>query len=158
MTAKLLGDAVASGLEQVGWDTLRLVALSFYADAAYGSRRGSAEPVHELMSPWDDQVIWGGAQTYGHVRLWLAVAAATMGRYDETDEAFAFACRFHEDNGLLLWSARSHLGWAEALAAREETRRRSSTPHVRSSSRRPTATADRGARRADRTPGVVAND
>jgi hypothetical protein len=43
-----------------------------------------------------------------------------MERYDEADHAFAFACRFHDDNGLLLWSARSHLGWAEALAAREE--------------------------------------
>ena len=118
---KLLADAVESGLEQVGWDTLRLVALSFYADAA--SRLHAADAaalVHELMSPWDDQVIWGGAQAYGHVRLWLGVAAATMGRDDEADEAFAFACRFHDDNGLMLWSARSHLGWAEALADRGE--------------------------------------
>ena len=121
VAGKLLADAVASGLEQVGWDTLRLVALSFYADAASRLHAGDAAAlVHELMSPWDDQVIWGGAQMYGHVRLWLAVAAATMERYDEADEAFAFACRFHDDNGLLLWSARSHLGWAEALAAREE--------------------------------------
>ena len=95
---KLLGDAVESGLGQIGWDTLRLVALSFYADAA--SRLHAADAaalIHELMSPWDDQVIWGGAQAYGHVRLWLGVAAATMGRADEADEAFDFACRFHDD-------------------------------------------------------------
>jgi class 3 adenylate cyclase len=126
---KLLGDAVASGLEQVGWDTLRLVALSFYADAASRLRAAdAAELIHELMSPWDDQVIWGGAQAYGHVRLWLAVAAATMGRHREADEAFAFACRFHDDNGLMLWSARSHLGWAEALADRGE--RAQAQPHA----------------------------
>ena len=118
---KLLGDAVESGLEQIGWDTLRLVALSFYADAASRVHAADAAAlVHELMSPWDDQVIWGGAQAYGHVRLWLGVAAATMGRDDEADEEFAFACRFHDDNGLMLWAARSHLGWAEALADRGE--------------------------------------
>ena len=118
---KLLGDAVESGLEQVGWDTLRLVALSFYADAASRVHAADAAAlVHELMSPWDDQMIWGGAQAYGHVRLWLGVAAATMGRDDEADEEFAFACRFHDDNGLMLWAARSHLGWAEALADRGE--------------------------------------
>jgi class 3 adenylate cyclase len=118
---KLLRDAVESGLEQVGWDTRRLVALSFYADAA--SRLGNADAaalVHELMSPWDDQVIWGGAQAYGHVRLWLGVAAATMGDHGQADEHFAFACRFHDDNGVMLWSARSHLGWAEAFSARGE--------------------------------------
>jgi hypothetical protein len=70
------------------------------------------------MAPWQDQFIWGGALGYGHVRLWLGVAAATMGYDDEADEQFAFACRVHDDNGLRLWSARSHLGWAESLAAR----------------------------------------
>ena len=54
------------------------------------------------------------------MRLWLGVAAATLQWDDEADEHFAFACRFHDDNGLRLWSARSHLGWAEALAARGE--------------------------------------
>ena len=27
------------------------------------------------------------------------------------------ACEFHEANDVLLWAARGHLGWAEALAA-----------------------------------------
>ena len=120
----LLRDAVESGLDQVGWDTLRLVALSFYADAASRlGARDAAALVHELMAPWDDQFIWGGAVGYGHVRLWLGVAAATMGRNGDADEHFAFACRFHDDNGLRLWSARSHLGWSEALAARGERAR-----------------------------------
>jgi class 3 adenylate cyclase len=126
---KLLGDAVATGLEHIGWDTLRLVALSFYADAASRLRAAdAAELIHELMSPWDDQIIWGGAQAYGHVRLWLAVAAATMGRHQAADDAFAFACRFHDDNGLMLWAARSHLGWAEALADRGENEQ--AQPHA----------------------------
>jgi len=115
----LLHDAVESRLEHVGWDTLRLVALAFYADAASRlDAREAAALVHELMAPWHDQFIWGGALGYGHVRLWLGETAATMGRHRDADEHFAFACGFHDDNGLTLWSARSHLGWSEALAAR----------------------------------------
>jgi class 3 adenylate cyclase len=117
----LLREAVESRLESVGWDTLRLVALAFYADAAARLQDPDAAAlVHELMAPWQEQFIWGGALGYGHVRLWLGVSAATLGRYDEADEQFAFACRFHDDHGLRLWSARSHLGWAEAFAARGE--------------------------------------
>ena len=117
----LLRDAVESGLERVGWDTLRLVALAFYTEAATRLRAlDAAALVHEQMAPWQDHFVWSGALGYGHVRLWLGVAAATL-RWDaEADEHFAFACRFHDDNGLRLWSARSHLGWAEALAARGE--------------------------------------
>jgi class 3 adenylate cyclase len=115
----LLRDAVESGLERVGWDTLRLVALAFYTEAAARLRAlDAAALVHELMAPWQDHFVWSGALGYGHVRLWLGVAAATLGRDGEADEHFAFACRFHDDNGLRLWSARSHLGWAESLAAR----------------------------------------
>jgi hypothetical protein len=117
----LLREAVETRLEGVGWDTLRLVALAFYTDAASRVRAlDAAALVYELMTPWQDQFVWSGALGYGHVRLWLGVAAGTLGRDDEADEHFAFACRFHEDNGLKLWSARSELGWAEALAARGE--------------------------------------
>ena len=117
----LLRAAVENRFEQVGWDTLRLVALSFYADAASRlGARDAAELIHELMTPWQDQLVWSGALGYGHVRLWLGVAATTLGRDDEADEQFAFACRFHDDHGLRLWSARSHLGWSEGLAARGE--------------------------------------
>ena len=117
----LLREGVENGFERVGWDTLRLVAFSFYADAASRLRAvDAAALIHEQMAQWQDHFIWSGALGYGHVRLWLAVTAATLGRDDEADEHFAFACRFHDDNGLRLWAARSHLGWAEALADRDE--------------------------------------
>jgi class 3 adenylate cyclase len=118
---ELLRDSVASGFERIGWDTLRLVALSFYTDAA--ARLGDTDAaalVRGLMEPWQEHFVWSGANGYGHVRLWLGVAAAILRLDDEADAHFAFACRFHDDNGLRLWSARSHLGWAEALAARGE--------------------------------------
>ena len=115
----LLRVAVESRLERVGWDTLRLVTLAFYTEAASRLRAvDAAALVHEQMAPWRDHFVWSGALGYGHVRLWLGVAAATLGLDDEADEHLAFACRFHDENGMGLWSARSHLGWAEALAAR----------------------------------------
>jgi class 3 adenylate cyclase len=120
----LLGEAVDSGLEPVGWDILRLVTLAFYTEAASLLHVvDAAALVYRLMEPWQDQFVWSGASGYGHVRLWLGVAAATCGRDTEADEHFAFACRFHHENGLRLWSARSHLGWAESFAARGEPAR-----------------------------------
>jgi tetratricopeptide (TPR) repeat protein len=120
----ILDDAVESRLERVGWDTLRVVTLVFYADAASRLQaRDAAALVHELMTPWRDQFVWSGAVGYGHVRLWLGVTAATLGRDGDADEHFAFACRFHDENGLKLWLARSQLGWAEALAARGDRAR-----------------------------------
>ena len=124
VAAELLRNAAASQLEAVGWDTLRLPTLAFYADAAARMRdRDAAAAIHELLQPWGEQFAWGGASGYGHVRLWLGVTAATLGHDGDADEHFAFACRFHEDRGINLWAARAHLGWAEALAVRGETAR-----------------------------------
>ena len=120
----LLRDGVESGLERVGWDILRLATLAFYTEAA--SRLDAVDAaalVYELMEPWQDQFIWSGANGYGHLRLWLGVAAAILRRDREADDHFAFACRFHDDHGFRLWSARSHLGWAESFAARGERAR-----------------------------------
>jgi class 3 adenylate cyclase len=120
----LLEEAVESGLEGVGWDILRLCTLAFYTEAAARlDAVDAASLVYELMEPWQDQFIWSGANAYGHVRLWRGVAAATLRRDSEADEHFGLACRFHDDNGFRLWSARSHLGWAESLAARGERAR-----------------------------------
>jgi class 3 adenylate cyclase len=120
----LLRDAAESGLERVGWDLLRLVTLAFYTEAASRLHADAAAAlVYGLLEPWQDQFVWSGTLGYGHVRLWLGVAAAILRRDDDADDHFAFACRFHDDNGLRLWSARSHLGWAESFAARGERAR-----------------------------------
>ena len=117
----LLRENVEDGFARIGWDTLRLVALSFYTEAAARlGDRDAAALAYEQMAPWQEHLIMSGALGYGHVRLWLGIAAATLGRDGEADEHFAFACRFHDDQGLRLWSARSQLGWAEALVARGE--------------------------------------
>ena len=46
-----------------------------------------------------------------------------MGDHEQADQHLAFACDFQETHGLLLWAARAHLGWAEALAGRGDAAR-----------------------------------
>jgi hypothetical protein len=50
--------------------------------------------------------------------MWLGLLAAVFGDHERADQHLAFACEFQETNGVLLWAARAHLGWAESLARR----------------------------------------
>ena len=94
-------------------------ALALYADAAVlTDSSGPASILYELIEPWADQVVWNGLIGYGHARMWLGLLAACMGDHEQADQHLAFASDFQETNGLLLWAARGHLGWAEALAGR----------------------------------------
>jgi class 3 adenylate cyclase len=117
--AAILDDAVASRLEQLDWYSNRLAALAFFADAAARlARTDAAQLISELLEPWREQFVWDGTAGHGHVRLWLGLLAATLGRDAEADDHLAFSIRFSEDNGLPLWAARSHLAQAKALATR----------------------------------------
>ena len=120
--AVILDEAVETRLAHLWRDPSRLTALAFYADAAARLvRTDAAQLVYKLLEPWREHFIWGaGACGYGHVRLWLGLLAATLGRDAEADEHLAFSIRFSEENALPLWAARSHLAQAEALAARGE--------------------------------------
>jgi tetratricopeptide (TPR) repeat protein len=96
-----------------------LTALVLYADAAAQTGdRAVAAILYDLIQPWADQVDWNGISGYGHARLYLGLLAGVLGDHERADEHLAFACEFHEANDMPLWTARGHLGWAEALAAR----------------------------------------
>ena len=83
----------------------------------------AASILYDLIEPWADQVVWNGVIGYGHARMWLGLLASCMGDHERADEHLAFACDFQDTNGLLLWAARAHLGWAEALAGRGDAAR-----------------------------------
>ena len=101
-----------------------MTALALYADAAVlTDSSGPASILYELIEPWADQVVWNGVIGYGHARMWLGLLAACMGDHEQADQHLAFACDFQETHGLLLWAARAHLGWAEALAGRGDAAR-----------------------------------
>jgi class 3 adenylate cyclase len=102
-------------------------ALALYASVAVETEDSDAALIlYELMGPWADQVDWNAAVGFGHIRMWLGLLAAVLGKHERADRHLAFACEYQETNGLLLWAARTHLGWAQALARRdaaEEARR-----------------------------------
>jgi class 3 adenylate cyclase/tetratricopeptide (TPR) repeat protein len=117
-------EAAKDRFDHVPWDQFRLSALTLYADAAsQAGVREAAAPLYELLEPWAEQIVWNGGTTYGQVRTYVGLLAATLGRDDLADEHLALACQFLEEKHMLLWESRTHLGWAEALASRGETER-----------------------------------
>jgi class 3 adenylate cyclase len=117
--AKLLEQAASDRFEHIAPDAATLTALALYADAAVlTDSSGPASILYELIEPWADQVVWNGTIGYGHARMWLGLLAGVMGEHEQADQHLAFACDFQETHGLLLWAARAHLGWAQALVGR----------------------------------------
>jgi class 3 adenylate cyclase len=99
-----------------------LTALVLYADAAAQTGdREVAAILYDLIQPWADQVDWNTLFGAGHTRLYLGLLASVLPEHGQSDEHLQFACEFHEANDMPLWTARGHLGWAEALAERGDT-------------------------------------
>ena len=122
--AKILEQAASDRFGHVARDSAMSTALALYAEAA--ALTGSAGPasiLYELIEPWANQVVWNGVIGYGHARMWLGLLAACTGDHEQADQHLAFACDFQETHGLLLWAARAHLGWAQALAGRGDAAR-----------------------------------
>ncbi len=122
--AKILEQAASDRFEHIAPDSATLTALALYADAAVlTDSSGPASILYELIEPWAEQIVWNGVIGYGHARMWLGLLAACMGEHEQADQHLAFACDFQETHGLLLWAARAHLGWAQALAGRGDAAR-----------------------------------
>jgi tetratricopeptide (TPR) repeat protein len=122
--AEVLARAAGQHFEHLRHDQFRMCGLALYADTA--AQTGSVEAaamLYELLDPYADQFVWNGGVSFGHARMYLALLAATLDRHEQADAHFAFACHFHHEHGLLIWEARSELGWAEALADRGEPER-----------------------------------
>jgi class 3 adenylate cyclase/tetratricopeptide (TPR) repeat protein len=101
------------------FDHVPRTALALYAQVAVETEHADAASIlYGLMEPWAEQVDWNAAVGLGHMRMWLGLLASVMGEHERADRHLAFACEYQETNGLLLWAARAHLGWAEALARR----------------------------------------
>ena len=117
--AVILKQAAGDRFEHVLPASDELTALHLYADAAPQTcDRPVAAILYERIQPSADQLDWNGLSGYGHDRLYLGLLAATFGEHEQANEHLAFACEFHETNDMPLWTARGHLGWAEALAGR----------------------------------------
>jgi tetratricopeptide (TPR) repeat protein len=117
--AAILEKARADRFEHIPLGSVKVSTLALYADAASLTGDAAAASIlYRLFEPWADQFVWTATQGYGHARMYMGLLAAVLGEHENADQHFDFACEFHESNGLPLWAARAHLGWAEALAAR----------------------------------------
>jgi tetratricopeptide (TPR) repeat protein len=120
----IVREAAKDGFDHVPWDQFRSSALALYADAAsQAGVREAAARLYELLDPWAEQIVWNGGTTYGHVRTYVGLLAATLGWDDLADEHLGLASRILEEKRMLLWASRTRLGWAEALAGRGEAER-----------------------------------
>ena len=119
--AAIVATAAADGFEHLPREHSRGTALAAYADAAAQCGvTGAAEILYELIEPWADQVAWNGVSAGGLGHTYLGLLAAALGRDEQADRHFARATEVQERGGMLVWAARAHLGWAEALSARGE--------------------------------------
>jgi hypothetical protein len=117
----LVREAATDRFQDIPWDPVRMTTLALWAETTSQSGcRDEGEHVYQLLEPWADQVAWTDAACYGHARMWMGLLSAALGRPEQSDRHLEFACRFHEENRMMLWAARAHLGWAESLAARGE--------------------------------------
>jgi tetratricopeptide (TPR) repeat protein len=115
----ILEEAASDRFEHVTPNVSSLTTLALYADAAAYTRNSeAASALHERMDPLCDQFVTVTTAGYGHVRLYLGLLSDVMGDHPRADEHLAFACEFHEANDIPLWTARTHLGWGEALTHR----------------------------------------
>ncbi len=122
--AAILEQAASDRFEHVLPASDELAALVLYADVAVQTGDTDASSILlERIEPFADQIDWNGATTWGHVRMYLGLLAAVLGKHDQADRHLAFACEFQEANGMLLSAARAQLGWAEALAERGDAAR-----------------------------------
>jgi class 3 adenylate cyclase len=127
--AQILDEAARDGFEHVAPGVGKAFTLGEYAVAAAETSNITAATIlYELMKPWSGQVISTAVISGTHARAYLGQLASCLGRHEEADSHFAFACEFLESNGLLVRAAENHLVWAEALAARGE--RRSAREHA----------------------------
>jgi class 3 adenylate cyclase len=122
--APLVAAARQDRFAAVPHDLGRPTALAYYADAVVALRdTEAAEILYGLMEPWGDRVIWNDTTCSGATDLYRGELAAVCGWDERADEHLRSACEFHEQGGMLVWAALSHVVWGEALAARGEGER-----------------------------------
>ena len=125
----MLDDAASDGFAHVVPSVAMLGTLTLYADAAAQTRHvKAATPLYERMEPLlRAGRLDGGAGLRPRAGCGSGLLAEVLGEHERADEHLRFACEFHEANDMPLWTARGHLGWAEALAARAMPSARAST-------------------------------
>ncbi|MCA1841621.1 MAG: AAA family ATPase [Actinobacteria bacterium] len=77
--------------------------------------RDLARRLYDELLPYRTQMITGQVSAFGPVAYYLGVLAATLGRPDEAEDHFAFACDLMERTGAHGLLVKTRLDWARLL-------------------------------------------
>ena len=102
-----------------------LTVMALLADAAArAAAPGIVDELHELLSPWRDQLVVTPATCLGSVAHYIGMLATRLDRPAGADDAFAQAVEIHERTSAPIWTARTRLEWGRSLITRDHERGR----------------------------------
>jgi class 3 adenylate cyclase/tetratricopeptide (TPR) repeat protein len=115
----LFASDAANGFSDMPYDLVWAAGLGLWAHvcAALGDIN-AATVLLEKLQPAAGTLSYTGATAWGAVDRYLGLLCTTLRRFEEAENYFAAAVRFHEDIGAPVWLARTRLDWAAMLLAR----------------------------------------
>jgi class 3 adenylate cyclase len=114
-TFEPLASELANVPVDAAWSAMMLIAAAIVVHLRIES---VAADLVELLSPYADHLVGGGAYWWHSVSWGLGCLAATLGCFDESDRRFAAAASIEERIGAPAWLARTRLDWARMLVSR----------------------------------------
>lgn len=116
---ELLEADARSGFNAFGMDNLWLFSLCIYAEVCCElGERAAAEVLYEKLRPWEHQVSFTLAHTFGSVARPLGRLAGALGWYDRAEQHYGTAMAVHERLGAPVWLSRTRLDRATTLMGR----------------------------------------
>jgi tetratricopeptide (TPR) repeat protein len=123
--ANAFEDIAARGFRALERDNQWLSAITAFADTcAYLGDTNRAAELRDLLLPFAGRnvVIVEGWGSMGSADRALGMLATTMGRWDEAEAHFNAALELNGRLGARPWVARTQMGYAQLLLARNEAR------------------------------------
>ena len=120
---RLLTGLAARDFSDVPYNGFWLTVMALVADAAARAAAPQiVDELHELLSPWRDQLVVTQATCLGSVAHYVGVLATRLDRPANADDAFAQATEVHERTNAPIWTARTRLEWGRSLITRDHER------------------------------------
>ena len=120
-TARLMLEAAAADLTSLPYDVVWIFAVASYADvAAELHAEVPARLLLDLLTPFDDQVLFIGATAGSPVAYYCGSLESVLGHYNEAERHFAKAAELNARGQLEFAAAVTHLQWGRMLSARGE--------------------------------------
>ena len=118
-TARQMLEAAAADLASLPYDVVWIFAVASYADvAAELHAEAPARLLLDLLTPFDDQVLFIGATAGSPVAYYCGSLEWVLGRYNEAERHFAKAAELNVRGQLEFAAAVTHLQWGRMLSAR----------------------------------------